>query len=98
VNSDGKKRPAVAVPPTLAGVATDLLYGSPMAGHLTMHYCRLTDQGRIGSRVKKTEVGEKHVYWISRKFFGFVVFLSDKNLEKKSSIYTQNNLHCFQTT
>jgi hypothetical protein len=31
---------------------------------------------------KKTEVGEKRVYRISRKFFGFVVFLSDKNLEK----------------
>jgi hypothetical protein len=36
---------------------------------------------------KKPEVGEKRVYRISRKFFGFVVFLSDKNLEKKSSIY-----------
>jgi hypothetical protein len=32
---------------------------------------------------KKPEVGEKRVYWISRKFFGFIVFLSDKNLEKK---------------
>jgi hypothetical protein len=38
---------------------------------------------------KKPEVGEKRVYRISRKFFGFVVFLSDKNLEKKSSIYTK---------
>jgi hypothetical protein len=38
---------------------------------------------------KKPEVGEKRVYRISRKFFGFIVFLSDKNLEKKSSIYTK---------
>jgi hypothetical protein len=38
---------------------------------------------------KKPEVGEKRVYRISRKFFGFVVFLSHKNLEKKSSIYTK---------
>jgi hypothetical protein len=38
---------------------------------------------------KKPEVGEKRVYRISQKFFGFVVFLSDKNLKKKSSIYTK---------
>jgi hypothetical protein len=38
---------------------------------------------------KKPEVGEKRVYRISRKFFRFIVFLSDKNLEKKSSIYTK---------
>jgi hypothetical protein len=40
----------------------------------------------------------KRVYRISQKFFGFDVFLSDKNLKKKSSIYTQNNLDYFQTT
>jgi hypothetical protein len=43
--------------------------------------------GFILSVMKKPEVGEKRVYRISRKFFGFVVFLSNKNLEKKSSIY-----------
>jgi hypothetical protein len=52
-------------------------------------------EGRAAPRVyftgkeKKPEVGEKRVYRISRKFFGFIVFLSDKNLEKKSSIYTK---------
>jgi hypothetical protein len=71
----------------------------------TSHHAALSayrSRGELGAGFilpvrKKPEVGEKHVYQISRKFFGFVVFLSDKNLEKKSSIYTQNNLHCFQT-